>query len=202
MTLKRKLIRDYVVARLGTAISPGVYPTSAQGRVYDSRILAHQARLEDATELPAINVYTLDDRVLEVICDPPLVYKMECALDVEVIVKANDTYAADLDTMCEQIMARIPYYLASNKDDRIVESCLYDRTEIAMIVDGEQPIAVAKIGYKCTYEQDEITIEDLDQIPNLETLSVEWDMYSPRNTDVDGPDGQIDKTDLVNLPQS
>lgn len=174
----RQQIRNYVVGRLNNV-------TSAGARVYDSRTL-------ESTDFPMINLATLRERFLEVFNQSPFEVRLSCELEIQAIVKISDTFAADLDNLCEQIESRMDMTLGG-----LVEVCAYNSTDIIFLDDQEVQVAIAKIIYNAEYLKPEGTLVDTSS--DLNIIHVDYDLTDPAIGPGPGPDGQIDATDIVSV---
>jgi hypothetical protein len=178
----RKSLRAYVVNLLKTP-SGSVYPTNAESRVFNSRIIPVGEWNNIA--LPTINVATPRETVEGTF--------HVCTMDIELAVKGS-TFADDLDTLAAQVINKLDYTLGGN-----VFKCVYQGFEGTYFDEVERPMGVGRLTFQLEYQYEELLV-DPDDLPNLENINLQWDMYSPNDGSVIGPDGQIDAEDnLTNL---
>ena len=134
----RKSIRDNIV----TAVT-GLTTTAA--RVYRSRIYP----LETATNLPGLCVYTLREA-----CEADTVggsahgLAREVDIVIEAYVRGTANYDNTLDTICVEVEEAVAADLTrgGNAKDTLLES-----TEFELSGEGDQPVAMARLTYRCLY---------------------------------------------------
>lgn len=176
----RKQVRQYVVERL-------IGHTYAEDRVTNSQFSAFMDRA-----FPFINVATPSERFVEMVEESPYTVRMVMDLVIEPVIQQSVGFADALDDLCQQVEQRIDAALGG-----LVESCLYDNTETFFSEEGDVPLGLARITYTVTYlKQEAFNLEDLTE---LNTIHVIWDMADPNNGATDGPDGQIDAQDTVTV---
>ena len=134
----RKSIRDNIV----TAVT-GLTTTAA--RVYRSRIYP----LETATNLPGLCVYTLRE-ASEAATVGGSAHGMAREVDIviEAYVRGTANYDNTLDTICVEVEEAVAADLTrgGNAKDTLLES-----TEFELSGEGDQPVAMARLTYRCLY---------------------------------------------------
>lgn len=184
MSHVRTQIRNYVLNRL-------TGNTNAESRVYNSKITPNKG------DFPVIGVYTPKDSFQEELSASPYEQRRVCTLEIHCSVVQNATFQDELDALCLQLEQFIDYRLGGGLDE--IESCEYKDTEILLNREGEFPIATAIIIYEVTYIWTETLLVDPASLSDLNSLYVQWDMKDLTVTGAPGPDGQIDKTDEIQL---
>jgi hypothetical protein len=174
----RTQVRNYVRSKLLNGA------TNAENRIYKSKIDAHLG------EEPIIGIYTHSERKLERTTNAPE-YRKEFTVELQVIVRENDTWDEELDDLCRQIeqLLDFDYYLGGMQSG-LVESFEPDETDILHNDKAEQQYAMAKMTYKATYlsSQD----DNSSTLDNFNTFHGDIDANDPTTTGELGPDGQID----------
>lgn len=171
MTHKRVLVRNYLVTLL-------TGQTAAGSRVYNSKALPFLGTL------PAVNLLTLSEKAGEPYQQVPIEQKVDLSIDILAIVQANEGYADTLDSLCEQIENRIDYKLGG-----LVNSCVYQSTDIDYREEGQKLLAFARISYKAEYLIEEKALTLAADSDDLESIATGWDMAPT--------DEQIDANDLI-----
>lgn len=184
MSSNRKAIRAYITARL-------INQTAAEDRVYDARILP---TLKEQG-FPMVSVFTPSETKERMLSEtPPIQYERVARIEIEVVIRKNDTYASDLDDLCDEIEALMDYTLGGT-----CEECEWNSFDTIMDDKGEMPFIIGQLVYTAKYTGEEPLI-DIDSLPDLETIHTDWDMANPNDGTVTGPDGTIDAIDsLENL---
>lgn len=136
MAHKRKEIRAAIVTLLSGA-------TDADTRVYSNR-----TRPINNSQLPAINVVTLNEEA-----EPrdirPTSYIRTMKLNIELYVEANDTPDDELDDFAEDVEAIM---LANLKITGLAISTVYQATEATFDdAGGEKPIGKLVLTYEIKY---------------------------------------------------
>lgn len=174
MTLMRKQVRDYVQGRLMNATAAGDQVTQ-------------WGMTNEEGPWPLIGIYTPEEVVTDEVTDSGDYEVMRTiTLEIVQVVKVEDTYAADLDALAEEVQTLIDYDLGA-----LVQSCQWQKDEIDVDSSGETNFAFCKSTYNVIYRWDATPLGDGNPA-NLNTIHIDEDMYSPNNGTVIGPDGQID----------
>lgn len=149
MAHPRKLIRQAVVALLGNA-------TDAGDRVQGTRVEPNEAR-----ELPALSVYTLNEPVDEDSADTaPRELTRKLQLEVAGWVAHKDSYPADdaMDDLAEQIEARMDSdrWLGGPGTGLLADSILTGTVMEVVDVDGrsDPTCGIVVLTYTMTYRTD------------------------------------------------
>lgn len=139
MTHRRRLIRDAAVLRLtGLALTGS--------RVYGSR-----ARVLTDAQLPALRVYTPQERVdtgSELLGDSMKAHRVE--LRVEAVAKAADTVENTIDAICEAVEAAIA---TDETLGGVTQWCAYQGTDIEY-EDEDQTVMQATLSFETVYIQE------------------------------------------------
>ena len=157
----RTLIREAVAARLSADL-PKVDP-----RITPARISIHRATPLFAGKLPAILIYTRDERIEnQPNADPGLRYrKLELSIE---IVASGDAAAEEADTLAQAVEAILD---SDESLGLLVEGTRLTRTEVDQGGEGDTPILAALLTFEVSYWTRPIKSPE-DQLP-LQIL-VSW----------------------------
>ena len=137
----RTLIREAVAARLSANL-PKVDP-----RITASRISIHRSTPLFAGKLPAVLVYTRDERIEDQPnADPGLRYR-KLELSVE-IVASGDAAAEEADALAQAVEAILD---ADETLDLLVEGMRLTRTEVDQGGEGDTPVLAARLTFEVSY---------------------------------------------------
>lgn len=137
----RTLIRDAVKERL-VAQLPAIDP-----RISANRISIHRSTPLFAGKLPAILIYTRDERVEDQPnADPGLRYR-KLELSVEIIA-SGDTAAEEADVLAQAVEAILD---ADETLGLLVEGTRLTRTEIDQGGEGDTPVLAARLSFEVSY---------------------------------------------------
>ena len=145
MTHKRQLIRE----RAATVLT-GLATTGSN--VFQSKI----HRLSD-DELPALNVFTGPEELIDESLSKGLSGIVQCALSIQVFVKQNNTYDDVLDDVLEEIQAAMRSERTTGGVGSLPEITnvfFYSGLEDVDYDDGETDAGSQTINYIVQYEQD------------------------------------------------
>jgi len=173
----RKLIRQFIVQALIDAA------TAAGANVFDYPIRRNQSNL------PALEVYTPVDRVAEKLNDTPLTYVRDLTVIIKAIAQGNDSVGV-VDDLANEVE------LALIREDKLagvlggnVENIDLEETITDVDGDGKRIEVEAAIQFSCRYYTDHGPVE------NRDFLRVHGDF------DAANPDGEIEASDDVDIPQ-
>ena len=137
----RTLIREAVAALLSANL-PKVDP-----RITASRISIHRSTPLFAGKLPAVLVYTRDERIEDQPnADPGLRYR-KLELSVE-IVASGDAAAEEADALAQAVEAILD---ADETLDLLVEGMRLTRTEVDQGGEGDTPVLAARLTFEVSY---------------------------------------------------
>jgi len=137
----RTLIREAVKERLAAKL-----PETDQ-RITASRISIHRSTPLFAAKLPAILIYTRDERIEDQPnADPGLRYR-KLELSVE-IVASGDTAADDADALAQAVEAIID---ADETLGLLVEGTRLTRTEVDQGGEGDTPVLAVRLSFEVSY---------------------------------------------------
>lgn len=134
----RKSIRDNIVTAVTSLSTTGA-------RVYRSRIYP----LETASNLPALCVYSLREvSEADTMGGSSRRLARECDYVIEAYVRGKTNYDNTLDTICVEVEEALAADLTrgGSAKDTILES-----TEFEFSGEGDQPVAMARLTYRCLY---------------------------------------------------
>ena len=134
----RKSIRDNIVTAVTSLSTTGA-------RVYRSRIYP----LETATNLPGLCVYTLREASgADTMGGSAHGMAREVDIVIEAYARATSNYDNTLDTICVEVEEAVATDLTrgGNAKDTLLES-----TEFELSGEGDQPVAMARLTYRCLY---------------------------------------------------
>lgn len=118
--------------------------TSAQDRVYDSRVIPW-----DIDGLPGLSVYTSAQRGTGYTASPTPNFDMQLTLNIEIAVAAVDGWAAKLDDICQQIEERL---LENQLFIRLFTHVSNFNTDISYHAEGEKPVASALMSLDLAFD--------------------------------------------------
>ena len=137
----RTLIREAVAARLSANL-PKVDP-----RITASRISIHRSTPLFAGKLPAILIYTRDERIDEQPnADPGLRYR-KLELSVEIIA-SGDAAAEEADVLAQAVESVLD---ADETLGLLVEGTRLTRTEVDQGGEGDTPVLAARLSFEVSY---------------------------------------------------
>lgn len=141
ITVPRIQIRAAVAARL-IAQLPAIDP-----RITQNRISIHRATPLFGGKLPAILIYTRDERIEpQPNADPGLRYrKLELSIE---IVASGETAVEEADTLAQAVEAILD---ADETLGLLVEGTRLSRTEIDQGGEGDTPILAARLSFEVRY---------------------------------------------------
>ena len=134
----RKSIRDNIVTAVTSLSTTGA-------RVYRSRIYP----LETATNLPGLCVYTLREASeVDTVGGSAHGMAREVDIVIEAYVRGTANYDNTLDTICVEVEEAVAADLTrgGNAKDTLLES-----TEFELSGEGDQPVAMARLTFRCLY---------------------------------------------------
>jgi hypothetical protein len=145
-TLIRQAVKDRLVAHL-----PALDP-----RITEARISIHRSTPLFAAKLPAILIYTRDERIEDAPnADPGLRYR-KLELSVEIIA-GGDKAAEDADTLAQAVEAILD---ADETLGLLVEGTRLTRTEVDQDGDGDTPVLAARMTFEVAYWTKPVTLPD------------------------------------------
>ena len=137
----RTLIREAVAALLSANL-PKVDP-----RITPARISIHRSTPLFAGKLPAILIYTRDERIEEQPnADPGLRYR-KLELSVEIIA-SGDAAAEEADVLAQAVEAILD---ADETLGLLVEGARLTRTEVDQGGEGDTPVLAARLSFEVSY---------------------------------------------------
>lgn len=136
-TLIRQAVKDRLVAQL-----PQVDP-----RITEARISIHRSTPLFAAKLPAILIYTRDERIEDAPASHPGIRYRKLELSVEVIT-SGEAAIEDADTLAQAIEAILD---ADETLGLLVESTRLTRTEVDHDGDGDTPVLAARMTFEVSY---------------------------------------------------
>lgn len=136
-TLIREAVREQLVAQL-----PAIDP-----RITTARISIHRSTPLFAAKLPAILIYTRDERIEDQPnADPGLRYR-KLELSVEIIA-SGDAAAEEADVLAQAVEAILD---ADETLGLLVEGTRLTRTEIDQGGEGDTPLLAARLSFEVNY---------------------------------------------------
>lgn len=136
-TLIREAVKERLVAHL---------PTIDQ-RITAARISIHRSAPLFAGKLPAILIYTRDERIEDQPnADPGLRYR-KLDLSVEIIA-SSDVAAEEADTLAQAVEAILD---ADETLGLLVEGTRLTRTEVDQGGEGDTPVLAARLSFEVSY---------------------------------------------------
>ncbi len=137
----RTLIREAVAARLSANL-PKVDP-----RITPARISIHRSTPLFAGKLPAILIYTRDERIeAQPHADPGLRYR-KLELSVEIIA-SGEAAAEEADLLAQAVEAVLD---ADETLGLLVEGTRLNRTEVDQGGEGDTPVLAARLSFEVSY---------------------------------------------------
>ena len=137
----RTLIRE-AVATLLSANLPKV-----DARITASRISIHRSTPLFAGKLPAVLIYTRDERIEEQPNADPGLRRRLLELSVEIIA-SGDAAAEEADTLAQAVEAVLD---ADETLGLLVEGTRLTRTEVDQGGDGDTPVLAARLSFEVSY---------------------------------------------------
>jgi len=137
----RTLIREAVAARLIDALP------KVDARITPQRISIHRSTPLFAGKLPAILIYTRDERIEDQPnADPGLRYR-KLELSVEIIA-SGDAAAEEADVLAQAVEATLDL---DETLGLLVEGTRLTRTEVDQGGDGDTPVLAARLSFEVSY---------------------------------------------------
>ena len=137
----RTLIREAVAAQLSANLQ------KVDPRITASRISIHRSTPLFAGKLPAILIYTRDERIEEQPnADPGLRYR-KLELSVEIIA-SGDAAAEEADVLAHAVEAILD---ADETLGLLVEGTRLTRTEVDQGGEGDTPVLAARLSFEVSY---------------------------------------------------
>ena len=137
----RTLIREAVAARLIESLP------KVDTRITPARISIHRSTLLFAGKLPAILIYTRDERIDDQPnADPGLRYR-KLDLSVEIIA-SGDAAAEEADVLAQAVEAILD---ADETLGLLVEGTRLTRTEVDQGGEGDTPVLAARLSFEVSY---------------------------------------------------
>jgi len=137
----RTLIREAVAARLSANLQ------KVDPRISASRISIHRSTPLFASKLPAILIYTRDERIEDQPnADPGLRYR-KLELSVEIIA-SGDAAAEEADVLAQAVEAILD---ADETLGLLVEGTRLTRTEVDQGGEGDTPVLAARLSFEVSY---------------------------------------------------
>ena len=137
----RTLIREAVAARLIESLP------KVDARITPARISIHRSTPLFAGKLPAILIYTRDERIEEQPnADPGLRYR-KLELSVEIIA-SGDAAAEEADVLAQAVEAILD---ADETLGLLVEGTRLTRTEVDQGGEGDTPVLAARLSFEVSY---------------------------------------------------
>ena len=137
----RTLIREAVAARLIESLP------KVDERITPARISIHRSTPLFAGKLPAILIYTRDERIEEQPnADPGLRYR-KLELSVEIIA-SGDAAAEEADVLAQAVEAILD---ADETLGLLVEGTRLTRTEVDQGGEGDTPVLAARLSFEVSY---------------------------------------------------
>ena len=137
----RTLIREAVAARLSANLQ------KVDPRITASRISIHRSTPLFAGKLPAILIYTRDERIEEQPnADPGLRYR-KLELSVEIIA-SGDAAAEEADVLAQAVEAILD---ADETLGLLVEGTRLTRTEVDQGGEGDTPVLAVRLSFEVSY---------------------------------------------------
>ena len=137
----RTLIREAVAARLIEALP------KVDARITPARISIHRSTPLFAGKLPAVLIYTRDERIEDQPnADPGLRYR-KLELSVEIIA-SGDAAAEEADVLAQAVEATLD---ADETLGLLVEGTRLTRTEVDQGGEGDTPVLAARLSFEVSY---------------------------------------------------
>ena len=137
----RTLIREAVAARLIESLP------KVDARITPARISIHRSTPLFAGKLPAILIYTRDERIEDQPnADPGLRYR-KLELSVEIIA-SGDAAAEEADVLAQAVEAILD---ADETLGLLVEGTRLTRTEVDQGGEGDTPVLAARLSFEVSY---------------------------------------------------
>ena len=137
----RTLIREAVAARLIESLP------KVDARITPARISIHRSTPLFAGKLPAILIYTRDERIQDQHnADPGLRYR-KLELSVEIIA-SGDAAAEEADVLAQAVEAILD---ADETLGLLVEGTRLTRTEVDQGGEGDTPVLAARLSFEVSY---------------------------------------------------
>lgn len=178
MTAERKAIRQAVAALLSGKTAAG------------ARVFASRATPVWGQELPVVLVYTGSEQSV-VFNAAPKEYRRTVRVVVEAVAKAAEGVDDLLDDMAEQIEQAVAL------DDTLggtASDCQVAQVDMDVVDGGEQPMAACRITFDVQY----MKLAPFEQPEPFVTALTGADV----DMDLAQPDGRIDSSQTINLPQN
>ncbi|MBM3273285.1 hypothetical protein FJY94_08640 [Candidatus Kaiserbacteria bacterium] len=137
----RTLIREAVAARLIEALP------KVDARITASRISIHRSTPLFAGKLPAILIYTRDERIEDQPNADPGVRYRRLELSVEIIA-SGDTAAEDADMLAQVVEAILD---SDETLGLLVEGTRLTRTEVDQGGEGDTPVLAVRLSFEVSY---------------------------------------------------
>lgn len=137
----RTLIREAVAAQLSANLQ------KVDPRITASRISIHRSTPLFAGKLPAILIYTRDERIEDQPnADPGLRYrKLELSIE---IIASGDVAAEEVDVLAQAVEATLD---ADETLGLLVEGTRLTRTEVDQGGEGDTPVLAARLSFEVSY---------------------------------------------------
>lgn len=137
----RTLIREAVAAQLSANLQ------KVDPRITPARISIHRSTPLFAGKLPAVLIYTRDERIEEQPnADPGLRYR-KLELSVEIIT-SGDAAAEEVDSLAQAVEATLD---ADETLGLLVEGTRLTRTEVDQGGEGDTPVLAARLSFEVSY---------------------------------------------------
>ncbi|WP_425974010.1 hypothetical protein [Tepidimonas sp. HKU78] len=137
----RTLIREVVAARLIDALP------KVDARITPQRISIHRSTPLFAGKLPAVLIYTRDERIEEQPNADPGLRRRLLELSVEIIA-SGDAAAEEADTLAQAVEATLD---ADETLGLLVEGTRLTRTEVDQGGEGDTPVLAARLSFEVSY---------------------------------------------------
>ena len=137
----RTLIREAVAARLIEALP------KVDARITASRISIHRSTPLFAGKLPAILIYTRDERVEDQPNADPGLRCRKLELSIEIIA-SGETAAEEADLLAQAVEATLD---ADETLGLLVEGTRLTRTEVDQVGEGDTPVLAARLSFDVSY---------------------------------------------------
>lgn len=137
----RTLIREAVAAQLSANLP------KVDERITPARISIHRSTPLFAGKLPAILIYTRDERIEDQPnADPGLRYrKLELSIE---IIASGDVAAEEVDVLAQAVEATLD---ADETLGLLVEGTRLTRTEVDQGGEGDTPVLAARLSFEVSY---------------------------------------------------
>lgn len=174
MTHQRTVIRQYIATRIEAA---GIV---AADHVYQTKTNPHES-----DELPAIELATPQDTVVNSRSDAPKVYLRALSLEINCLTSGK-TAEDDANNLAQLIESLL---LPDHSVGGLAEDVDLEGTTISVDGEGYATYATAALVFLVTYISEHPYLVD----DTFNTAHADWDLAQP--------DGQIDAQDILTLPQ-